>query len=204
MDVRRMMISTPCPACGERKLLYTAAQIDVPYFGRMVETLLLCAHCGFKHADVVSGRTNEPTRVTFSASGPEAMMVRVVRSTSGTVRIPELGVVIEPGPSSDAYVSNIEGVLNRVAAVVGHLMRDAETDEARQAAVDRLAQIEEAREGRLPFTLIIEDPYGNSAIGHESARVESIPPEEAERLAKGEVTFDVQNLPDPKDALGAN
>ncbi|MBP3800305.1 MAG: hypothetical protein ILA19_04935, partial [Bacilli bacterium] len=38
----------------------------------------------------------------------ETLSVRVVRSQSATVTIPEIGVKVEPGPKSEGYVTNVE------------------------------------------------------------------------------------------------
>ena len=194
MDVRRMQLATPCPACGVRDLLYTAMQLDIPYFGQVVETLIVCGACGFKHADVITGQAHEPLRYTLEVRRAEDLVARVVRSTSGTVRIPQLGVLIEPGAASEAYVSNVEGVLVRVERVLIQLERDAEDDEQRKRIQERLAQLGAARDGSLPFTLILEDPHGNSVIGHEAAIREALTPQEAEKLARGEHTLEFADL----------
>lgn len=201
MGVRRMVIAQPCPACGEQRLLYTAADLDIPYFGQTIETLILCQACGFKHADVIIGKTRTPTRFIYQVDSADDMSVRVVRSTSGTIRIPELGALVEPGPNSEAYVSNVEGVLNRFERIVNQLGRDAQDPEKKKRVEERLSQITDAKEGRFPFTLIVEDPYGNSLVAGEDVVQEAIPAEEAEKLARGEITIDVSEE-DLEEVLG--
>lgn len=169
-------------------------QLDLPYFGDVLQTIFSCSACGFRHTDVLVGRVREPKRFTYRVSSAEDMSVRVVRSTSGTVRIPELGVLIEPGPASEAFVSNIEGILVRVEAILDQLHRDAETPEIRKECERRMEAIEEARQGRRQITLVLEDPYGNSAIVHDAALIEALSPEAAQELAHGEITFDVSEL----------
>lgn len=191
---RQMRVNTPCPACQERTIEYTAFQLDVPYFGEILQTVFICQSCGFRHTDVLVGRVREPRRFRYRCRAAEDMMVRVVRSTSGTVRIPELGVLIEPGPASEAFVSNVEGILVRVEAILDQLHRDAESPEQARECERRMEAIQAAREGRGELTLVLEDPYGNSAIVHEGAEIETIPPAEAEQLARGEVTFDVSEF----------
>lgn len=189
-----MRIAAPCPACHSQTLDYTAADLNVPYFDDIVQTVFICSSCGYRHADVIVGRVRAPRRYTYRIKQEDDMMVRVVRSTSGTVRIPELGVLIEPGPVSEAFVSNIEGILVRVEAVIRQVLRDADTGEQRRACEDRLAQIQRVREGTLAATLVLEDPYGNSVIGHEDATAEPIPQHEADQLPRGETSFDLIDL----------
>jgi zinc finger protein len=189
-----MRIASPCPACGQQTVEYTAITLDLPYFGEVLQTVFICSSCGFRHSDIIIGRVRTPKRHTYRTKGPDDMAVRVVRSTSGTIKIPELGVLIEPGPASDAFVSNIEGILVRVEAVVKQLQRDAETPDARRECDRRLQMIEEARAGGLPVTLIIEDPYGNSLIASPKTRVEDIPAEQAQELPTGDISFDVSEI----------
>lgn len=188
-----MRVEAPCPACGKAELDYTSADLDIPHFPQSMQLIFDCAACGFRHSDFLLGSLKEPTRFRYAVAGADDMMVRVVRSTSGTIRIPELGILIEPGPASDAYVSNIEGVLVRVESVVTQLMRDADAPDQKSAAQRRLADIQRARDGRFPFTFILEDPFGNSAIVHEGAKSEPIPPDEAEALKTGAYTLEMQS-----------
>ncbi|MBI2079109.1 MAG: ZPR1 zinc finger domain-containing protein [Euryarchaeota archaeon] len=194
MRTRKMRLASPCPACQQQTVEYTAAELDVPYFGNILEAVFICSECGFRHSDVIVGTQREPRRWTYRTRGAADMSVRVVRSTSCTVRIPELGVLIEPGPASDAFVSNIEGLLVRVEAVVSQLGRDAEDAETKGACEERLAQLAAARAGTLPITVILEDPYGNSLIAHDEAVSELISAAEAENLPRGEISFDVSEL----------
>lgn len=200
MGTRKMRLASPCPACHADTIEYTAMDLDVPYFGDLLQTIVSCSSCGFRHTDVIHGKTHEPKRWTFRASKPEHMSVRVVRSTSGTLRIPELGVLIEPGPASEAFVTNIEGILVRVEQILDQLHRDAESDEQRKLIEERLDQIAMSRQGRQALTVIIEDPYGNSVIVHDEAESELIPETEAAGLARGEITFDLSDLLPPDGA----
>lgn len=201
MAVRSMRLDAHCPGCGRAGLAYTAADLDIPHFPGSLQLLFSCDGCGFRHTDFLIGTTRDPTRTTYEVTKAADMSVRVVRSTSGTVRIPELGVLIEPGPASDAYVSNIEGVLVRVESVLLQLERDAETEEERATVRDRLHEIREAREGRFPFTFVLDDPYGNSLVVHEDARTEPIPPDDAAELKTGTYTLEMQEHVPPRTGL---
>ena len=88
---------------------------------------------------------------------------------TATIKIPELGVQIDPGPACQGFVTNIEGVLDRIENIVRGALIWAENEE-RENATTLLDQIARARAGALPFTLIIEDPSGNSAIISEKVK----------------------------------
>ena len=162
-----MSSKTTCPVCAEGELEISEVPYDVPGFGKVLFIIMRCPHCGFLHRDILSLEFGEPTRYEFVVEGPEDLKVRVIRSSSATIRIPELGVLIEPGPMAEAFISNVEGVLERVERVALTMSRFAETPEERARAAEVLAKIWEAREGRLKFTLIIDDPLGNSLIAPE-------------------------------------
>lgn len=189
--VRTHLDEAVCPACGGVGLDYNAEQVDLPFLGTSLETLMQCQACGYRHTDFVLTDSHEPTRVTYRVATGDDMMVRVVRSSSGTIRIPELGITIEPGVASEAFVSNIEGILVRIERVLDQLGRDAEDPQQH----DRIVQLQETlglmREGKAPpVTLIFEDPFGNSRILAEDAVVEPIPEEEAGQLKVGMLVFD--------------
>ncbi len=180
-----------CPSCDARGLEYTTEMVDLPYLGKSLQILLRCLTCGYRHHDFVLTEHREPTRYTFTVAKGEDMSVRVVRSGSGTVRIPELGVSIEPGIASEAFVSNIEGIFVRVERVLDQLFRDADDGEVKgkiAAIVERLGAL---RDGRgAPVTVILEDPFGNSAILGEGASHERIPDDEADQLKTGMFVYD--------------
>lgn len=170
---------------------YNAETIELPYLGESLETMIRCAECGYRHVDFVLTDTKEPTRHKYTVDHADDMMVRVVRSSSGTIRVPELGIDIEPGVASDAFITNVEGILVRVEKVLHQLYNDAEDGEM-QARVEALQQTLLAmRDGKAqPVTLVLEDPFGNSGILHDDAVVETLSEEEAAKLKTGTFVFD--------------
>lgn len=180
-----------CPSCDGRGLEHTTEAIDLPYLGKSVEIMLRCLACGYRHNDFVLTNHREPTRYTYLITKESDMSVRVVRSSSGTVRIPELGISIEPGISSEAFVSNIEGIIVRVERVLAQLLRDADSDDVRARIHDLVDTFAALRLGKGPaITVILEDPFGNSAILAEGAVSERIPDDEAESLKTGMLVYD--------------
>ncbi len=184
-SVTETKVEQECPACGHRPLESIMAVLEIPMLGEGLETTLKCPVCGFKRADIILTEQSEPVRYTLEVESEEDVDTRVVRSTSGTIRIPELGITIEPGPASESFVSNIEGILMRVRDVLQGL--EYEDEEMVRKRIDR---IDEARKGSVRFTVILEDPYGNSAILSEKAKIEGLSQEEAKKLRKGEMEME--------------
>lgn len=174
---------TYCPIC-HKALEVRWNQDNIPYFGDVMEITSVCS-CGFKYADTLILSQKEPMRHVKHVCCEDDMMVRVIRSTSGTIRIPEWGIDIEPGPASEAYISNVEGVIDRIETVVNMAMKWSETSEEQNKAEKLLAEMQCARQGKASFTLVIEDPLGNSAIIGDDVEVSNLTPEEAQSLHTG-------------------
>lgn len=150
-----------CPVCGFQSLTEQETKHDVDYFGPVLLTTIVCANCGFKHSDVICLNAQEPSSIRASIEDSDDLKMPVVRSSNATIQIPELGVRITPGPIAEGFISNVEGVLDRVEQVTRMLFRDPKK---RDRAERFLQRIKEARDGQLKFTLVIKDPLGNSAI----------------------------------------
>ena len=165
-------LSAQCPACGNEKATLEFFQLEVPYFGEVMESVLLCRRCGYRHTDVMVLEQREPVRYTLAIESAEDMYIRVIRSSSATIEVPELGIEVTPGSEAQGFVSNVEGVLLRMEEAVRTAERWAESETAKKRARELLREIAEIREGRRRATLIISDPTGNSAIVSEKAKKE--------------------------------
>ena len=181
-----------CPVCSaEMQFCWESA--DIPHFGEAMVIAGIC-QCGYRHSDTILLTQKEPVRYVLPVSQVADLDARVVRSSSGTLRIPELGVDIEPGFASESYISNVEGVLDRVEGVVGFATRSAReagSQEATEKGEEILEKIAQAREGRFSLTLILEDPLGNSAIDCEKAIKSPLSVEDAASLKTGIIIVDV-------------
>ena len=179
-----------CPLC-QRDLIMHWQRDNIPYFGEVMYISAKC-ECSFRFADTMILSSKEPMRYEMLVETSEDLSTRVIRSTSGTIRIPEMGIVIEPGTVSESYITNIEGVLQRVQSVLFTASRWAQEDEEKfSRSQELLCMLEEVFDGKKKITLIIEDPLGNSAIISEKAIATKLSKEEAEKLNTGMIVFDV-------------
>jgi zinc finger protein len=145
--------------------------------------------CGFRYSDTLILSQHEPVHYEMKVRSIDDLDARVVRSTSGTIRIPELGIDIEPGPASESFISNIEGVLERVEEILCMVTRWGEEDKTAQA-MELLSNIKKTRAGEYDITLVIEDPIGNSAIIAENSVCRKLTRDEAALLKTGMIMFD--------------
>jgi zinc finger protein len=162
-----------CPVCSKKTLTLSESEMEVPYFGTLLVFGMNCSDCGFKKGDVEAAEQKEPCKWTFEVAGKDDMSVRVVKSSEGTVKLGTIGS-IEPGPSSEGYVTNIEGLITRMKEQVEHLRDSAEEDEDRDKAKSVLKKIMRIIWGDDKLKITIEDPSGNSAIISDKAKREKL------------------------------
>ncbi len=158
-----------CPACGA-DIQIVHHRIDIPHFPDLLLVTIACDACGYRHTDTIIPGEREPARWTVRIEEPGDLSTRVVRSTTGTIRIPELGLAVEPGTACEGFVTNVEGVLSRFERAVAIILADPESDEEQEAALRMQEALAAAREVASPFTVILEDPAGNSALVGEKAQ----------------------------------
>lgn len=174
-----------CPACGiEGVAKSIMKEIEIPHFGNVMETSIQCPSCGFKHSDIIALEQNDPAKYKLEIN-KNNLSVRVVRSQSATVCIPEIGVKVEPGPKSEGYVTNVEGILTRFESAVKKALQLFDDDESQKNGKNTLAQIEELKKGNETATLIILDPFGQSKIVSDNVEISEIPEEELQDLKTG-------------------
>lgn len=158
-----------CPSCDAESMLTSQTEYDVENLGSVLMSVVTCQRCGYKHTDVITLREQEPIALTAKISSIEDLKMRVIKSGTATVKIPEFKATITPGPYSEGYISNVEGILDRVQDALTFMLTNA--DGKRLARGEKmLKQIEHAKNIRPSFTLMIKDPFGNSAIVSPNAR----------------------------------
>jgi len=178
-----------CPLCDGKNTLKALQYIhDIPYFGRVMESTIICEKCGYRSADVMILEEKEPKLYTVRVEDEKDLFTRVVRSKSGTIELEELGIKVEPGPASQGFVSNVEGVLERVreTLLMAKNFKEQENDSEAVKKIDELLKyIEDVRKGKKPLTVKIMDPFGNSALIGEKVKTRLLTKEEIKRLSKG-------------------
>ena len=182
-ELNEMIIK--CPACGiEGVAKSIMKEIEIPHFGKVLETTIQCPSCGFKHSDIIALEQNDPAKYVIEIN-KNTLSTRVVRSQSATVSIPEVGVKVEPGPKSEGYVTNIEGMLTRFESAVKKALNLFDDEESQNNAKNTLTHIQELKKGNGTATLIILDPFVQSNIVSENVKVLELPEEELHNLKTG-------------------
>src|SRR3989338_9558133 len=162
-----------CPVCSKKTLTLTEREQEIPYFGKVFLFSMTCNGCKFHKADLECAEAKEPARYSIEVSGSDDMGIRVVKSGQATVKVPYVAN-IEPGEASNGYVTNVEGILQRVKHQV-EVIRDNDED---AAAVDKakalIKKINRCVFGEDKLKIVIDDPTGNSAIISDKAVVQKL------------------------------
>lgn len=147
---------------------------EIPYFGKVYLFSMKCSGCIFSKSDVEAEQQKEPCKITFTIENEKDLNVRVVKSSEGSINIPQLKMSVESGPNSEGYVSNIEGVLRRFEKIIESQKDNVEDEDDKKEAKNLLKKLWKVKQGDIPLKIVIEDPSGNSAIISEKAVVEKL------------------------------
>ncbi|XP_012629146.2 zinc finger protein ZPR1 [Microcebus murinus] len=157
-----------CYSNGITRLLLT----KIPFFREIIVSSFSCEHCGWNNTEIQSaGRIQDQgVRYTLTVRDQEDMNREVVKTDSATTRIPELDFEI-PAFSQKGALTTVEGLINR--AIFG-LEQDQPTRRAnKDATAERIdefiVKLKELKQVVTPFTLIIDDPAGNSFVENPHA-----------------------------------
>ncbi|CAM9761919.1 unnamed protein product [Lampetra fluviatilis] len=194
-----------CMRCydnGVTRLLFTR----IPFFREVVLSSFSCEHCGFANSEILSaGRVQEKgVRYELSVRSPKDLDREVVKAGSATTLIPELDFEI-PAFTQKGALSTIEGLIDRAVAGLEQDQPERMTQDPQAAEkIDAfVAKLKKLKELQSPFTLVIDDPSGNSFVENPSApqRDEGLHTSHYERSRAQDVTLGlkVRGAPSPSE-----
>lgn len=180
-------VDAPCPQClKDDALTMLAMSSEIPYFGEHTQITVICESCGWKHTDFIPSDGEKPGYSSLVVDNSEKCSARVVRSSSGTIRIPQLELEVSPGGSSSGFVSNVEGVIKRFEDAVGSILRgNADDEKIVQASIELLESLRKMKSGSSHFLIELLDPRGRSQIIHNDAIVRDLMENEIQSLDIG-------------------
>ncbi|MBD3318718.1 ZPR1 zinc finger domain-containing protein [Candidatus Woesearchaeota archaeon] len=157
-----------CPICHQKTLTLTETSLEVPYFGKLYIFGMNCSNCQYRKADLEADEEKPPVKYVLDIENSEDLNARVIKSSQAVVKLGRIGS-ITPGPASEGYVTNVQGIVERIKRQV-EAMKNMEDDPAlKKKAKNVLKKIAKILQGSLAVKLTIEDPSGNSAIISEKA-----------------------------------
>ena len=159
-----------CPFCHKKTLTLRQAEREVPFFGNLIIYSMDCENteCNYHKADVEAEVPQGAMKASVEVSGEEDLKIRIIKSSTATVKISYVGS-IEPGEASNGYITNVEGILNRMKKQVEFARDNAEDPAERKKAKNIVKKLTKVLMGSEKITISLEDPAGNSAIISEKA-----------------------------------
>jgi zinc finger protein len=157
-----------CPFCHHKTLTLMEELREIPFFGLCHIFSMDCSSCNYHKADLEAEEKKEPVKYTVEISSEDDLKIRIIKSAEAIVKIPHI-ITITPGDASNGYITNVEGIINRVKKQI-EFARDEDEDPAvKKKSKNLLKKINKVLWGQDKLKIILEDPSGNSAIISEKA-----------------------------------
>uniref|UniRef100_F6QE47 Zinc finger ZPR1-type domain-containing protein n=1 Tax=Ciona intestinalis TaxID=7719 RepID=F6QE47_CIOIN len=157
-----------CEEEGTTKFLF----IKIPFYKEIIISSFYCPHCSASNNEIQSAGTIQEKGViiTCKVQNKSDLNRQVVRADIASVSIPELGFEIPPA-SQKGTLSTIEGIIQRSVDGLQQeqpIRKSLHPDvfEKIEAFIGKLKTI---RTGETPFTLVVNDPSGNSFVENPHA-----------------------------------
>nr|CAG4640886.1 EOG090X06TU [Eulimnadia texana] len=159
-------IESLCVNCGENgitRLLLT----KIPFYKEIILMSFECEHCGLRNNEIQSGGRIQDRGVKFEVriQNSRDLNRQVIRSDTTTVTIPELEFEI-PAQSQKGEITTVEGILDRSIAGLeqDQPVRRALDPEGAEKIDEFVQKLKNLRALDTPFTLVLDDPAGNSFV----------------------------------------
>lgn len=160
---------TKCPEClVPCKTRMT--MVEIPYFKEVLLMATTCDACGYKTNEVKTGGaiSERGRRITLKLTGVEDLSRDILKSDSCSLRIPEIDLELHMGTLGGRFTT-IEGLLTQVRneleeRVDPFAAGDSAGTDKKAIFGKLLDNLRAICEGKLPCTVILEDPLANSHI----------------------------------------
>lgn len=170
-DMQPTVVESLCMNCyenGSTRLLLT----KIPFFKEIIISSFTCPHCNWSNTEIQSaGRIQDQgVQYTLKVKSKMDMNREVVKADSATTRIPELDFEI-PAFTQKGSLSTIEGLINRAVAGLeqDQAVRRVTDPEVAAKLDEFIAKLKTLKNADTEFTLVIDDPSGNSFVENPCA-----------------------------------
>lgn len=159
---------TNCPECqspAETRMKLTS----IPHFKEVVIMATVCDACGNKTNEVKVGGGVAPQgrRISLRFTDVSDLTRDVLKSETCTLSIPELDFeaqLMSHGGKFTTVEGLLDGIKDQLMQSNPFLMGDSATSDTKSKMAAFVAKIETLSQGATPFTLVLDDPAGNSFV----------------------------------------
>lgn len=143
--------------------------VNIPHFKDVIIMSTVCDHCGYKSNEVKTGGEIPAMgrRITLKVTDPDDLARDILKSETCGLKIPELNLDLTPGTLGGRFTT-IEGLLTQVYEEL-HSRVFSETSDSMDTETKLrwttfFAKLQDAKEGKVAFSVLMEDPLAASYI----------------------------------------
>ena len=164
-----------CPVCTRKNAVFSEYEVEDPYAGTIAIFAIKCKSCGYKNSDLEIEGEQDPAEYKIDVESIEDLNIRVIKSGSCEVKIPNFRISVESTMNSEGFITNIEGLLLRFKRQVMILKQDTELDKTQRKRIKTILKgIDEVLNGEKKITIKLIDETGNSAIISDKVQIKKI------------------------------
>jgi len=170
------MYSLPlhCPGCTKPANM-NIQSVNIPYFKQVIITAVVCTHCGYRTNDVKTGGEfpDKGQRIILTVESSKDLRRDILKSETCALKIPEVPLEVEPGTMGGRFTT-VEGLLTQVRDDLQGNIYDVDdvtgTGGDSMPSKDKAAwdeffrKLDSAIRGEMKYTILMEDPLGNSYV----------------------------------------
>ncbi|KAM9896673.1 hypothetical protein OXX69_010554, partial [Metschnikowia pulcherrima] len=143
--------------------------VDIPHFKEVIIMSTFCEHCGYKSNEVKTGGAipDKGRKISLKITDPDDLARDILKSETCGLRIPELNLDLTPGTLGGRFTT-IEGLLTQVYEELHSRVftqtSDSMDEETKQRWTAFFAKLQDASDGKIGFTVVMEDPLAASYV----------------------------------------
>jgi zinc finger protein len=149
-----------CRKNGTTRMLFTR----IPFFREVVVMSFECPHCHWKNNELQPAATiqDKGIRFQFQVKSQKDCSRQIVKTEWAEVSIPQLDFQVT---QQNGQITTLEGIIDRcIEGLQSTIPRITEDPESVVKISNFINNLHELKTGEKEFTLIIDDPTGNSFI----------------------------------------
>ena len=167
-ETRTLYKGEKCPGCGKNTLSQKVYLYKEPRsHDELLFFVILCEECNFKKTEIMPLAPSshvKSNRYVLKIKKPKDLEAKIYRASTGSIEIPELEMVMEPGVQAEFFITNIERILLKFKESCEFLLENSDDQETSDKIRQKLQDLDDLLAVKREFTVILEDPEGFSYI----------------------------------------
>ena len=195
MEGQTYDLPVECPGCTKPAHLLLQ-MVNIPYFKQVIISTTQCDLCGYHTNDVKTGGEvpEKGTRIFLNVKRTEDLSRDILKSETCLLKVPECRLDVQPGTMGGRFTT-VEGLLTQMRDDLRGKIFGTDEDAGPsdslpahevKAWTEFFSQLDKAIKAEIEYTVIMEDPLGNSycQLLDEPGKDLQVRSEEYERTAE--------------------